>query len=100
MKRRWNVRNHLTALAVSFLAIASVYIPQDTSAQSICSNVFATAVGGVSFGNIVAGACGPAIGDNSFTCPGLKAFSLVAKVNGQCIQLGSSGAFVAPASGS
>ena len=51
-------------------------------------------------GNLLAGPCGtaagPSIADDSFICPGLKAYSLVAKVNGQCFQLGSSEIFVAP----
>jgi hypothetical protein len=38
-------------------------------------------------------------GDSTFTCPGLQGFSLVGKVNGACIQLGSGGTFVAPSSG-
>ncbi|HXI82911.1 MAG TPA: hypothetical protein VNL17_02335 [Verrucomicrobiae bacterium] len=119
------MRNNLALLAIS---LAAVYNTREVNAQSICASVPATAANGVSFGsvaagqtytyqasgaagynfdgcqsdpdgNIVAGACGPAIGDNGFNCPGLKAFSLVGKVNGQCIQLGSGGTFVAPSSG-
>ncbi|HXI85640.1 MAG TPA: thrombospondin type 3 repeat-containing protein [Verrucomicrobiae bacterium] len=123
------MRNYSAVLAASLVAIASIYGVLNANAQSICSDVSATAVNGVSLGNvvagqtysyqasgvvgynldgcqsdpdgnIVAGACSPATGDDSFTCPGLKAFSLVGKVNGQCLQLGSSGTFVAPSSGS
>ena len=42
---------------------------------------------------------GPAMADNSFVCSGFISYSLVGKVAGTCIQLGSSGSFVAPASG-
>ena len=38
-------------------------------------------------------------GGNQFVCPELSAWSLVGKIANQCIQLGSSGSFVAPASG-
>ncbi|MGD0651989.1 MAG: M4 family metallopeptidase [Verrucomicrobiia bacterium] len=41
-----------------------------------------------------------AVATANFSCPGLKAWSLVGKISGgPCIQLGSSGSFVAPASG-
>lgn len=100
-----------------------------TPVAQACVTVPATAAGGVSFGNvvagqtysyqatgavgfnfdgcqsdpdgnIVAGPCGPIMSaDGSFTCPGLKGVSLVGKVNGTCIQMGSSGTFVAPSSG-
>jgi hypothetical protein len=118
--RRW--------LTLLILPIALALAEQPSSAQSICSSVSGTVAAGVSFGsvvagqtysylasgaigynldgcqsdpdgNIVAGGCGPAIGDASFTCPGLKAYSLVAKVGGNCIQLGINGTFVAPSSG-
>ncbi len=36
---------------------------------------------------------------SAFCCPGQKAWSLVGKVNGTCVQLGSGGSFVAPADG-
>jgi uncharacterized repeat protein (TIGR03803 family) len=40
------------------------------------------------------------IGSAGFTCPGIVSHSLVAKINGgPCIQLGSSGIFIAPTSG-
>lgn len=39
------------------------------------------------------------IASSGFPCPGLVAYSLVGKVGGHCIQLGSRGSFVAPASG-
>jgi hypothetical protein len=42
---------------------------------------------------------GPAKGDSSYVCPGLISYSLVSKVGGTCIQLGSTGSFVAPATG-
>ena len=35
----------------------------------------------------------------AFTCPGLVGWSLVAKIGASCIQLGTSGSFVAPVSG-
>jgi uncharacterized repeat protein (TIGR03803 family) len=37
--------------------------------------------------------------DGTFICPGLVKVSLVGKIGGTCIQLGPSGSFVAPASG-
>ncbi|MGD1020542.1 MAG: protease pro-enzyme activation domain-containing protein, partial [Verrucomicrobiia bacterium] len=39
------------------------------------------------------------IAPSSYTCPGLYSFSLVGKVNGECIQLGTNGSFTAPSSG-
>jgi PKD repeat protein len=38
-------------------------------------------------------------GNSAFVCPGLAQMSLVGKLNGICIQLGTSGSFVAPATG-
>ncbi|MGA2140338.1 MAG: fibronectin type III domain-containing protein [Verrucomicrobiia bacterium] len=37
--------------------------------------------------------------DSSFLCPGLRAYSLVGKVNDACVQLGTGGSFVAPETG-
>ena len=120
------MRKYFAALVVSLFGIAPIY---NVNAQSICLNVPAGATNGafvahvvegqtysyqasgvVGFnsdgcqsdpdGNIVVGTCSPAIADNSFTCPGLKAFSLVGDLYGECIQLGSTGTFVAPLSGS
>ena len=42
---------------------------------------------------------GPTNAPADFLCPGLMSYSLVGKVGGTCIQLGSNGSFVAPASG-
>jgi alpha-tubulin suppressor-like RCC1 family protein len=39
------------------------------------------------------------VGGRGFTCPGFFAGSLVGKVGGYCVQLGTNGTFVAPASG-
>ena len=44
--------------------------------------------------------CNPIMGDSTFTCPGIQAFSLVGNINGgACIPLGASMYFVAPSSG-
>jgi hypothetical protein len=45
------------------------------------------------------GTCSTGTADATFICPGLAAYSLVGKVNGQCIQLGTQGSFMAPDSG-
>src|SRR5439155_2779732 len=42
---------------------------------------------------------GSAMADNSFVCSGFISYSLVGEIEGTCVQLGSSGSFVAPASG-
>ncbi len=44
--------------------------------------------------------CNPILGDTTFTCPGIQAFSLVGNINGgACIPLGASMYFVAPSTG-
>ncbi|MCG3150312.1 MAG: hypothetical protein PCFJNLEI_03795 [Verrucomicrobiae bacterium] len=51
-------------------------------------------------GAIAAGACAATSNAPSgFICTGLRAWSLVGKVGGNCVQLGTVGAFVAPATG-
>jgi hypothetical protein len=42
---------------------------------------------------------GPMTADSSFVCPGLISYSLVGKVGGTCVQLGTSGSFIAATSG-
>ncbi len=49
-------------------------------------------------GQVSAG-CFSVVADSSFLCPGLEAFSLVGELNGQCLQLGTSGSFTPAASG-
>ncbi len=37
--------------------------------------------------------------DSTYICPGLRVWSMVGKINGTCVQLGTHGSFVAPTSG-
>ncbi len=37
--------------------------------------------------------------DSTYICPGLRVWSMVGKINGACVQLGTAGSFVAPTSG-
>jgi len=107
------------------LTTAALAIP--ANAQTTCLPVSGSGAG-TSFGTVVAGqtysytatgligfnfdgcksdadgfatapCSGRGIADNAFLCPGLWGVSLVGRLNGECIQLGTSGSFVAPSSG-
>jgi uncharacterized repeat protein (TIGR03803 family) len=110
---------HISGTTSSTLTISNL-----SSADTSCDNVPALLEDGNFFGTVVAGVtytytatgtasyeCGyyvnpdglPSGGTTAasyFSCPGLKTLSLVGKINGgTCIQLGSSGTFVASSSG-